>query len=165
MLWLVDFEVVAQAARRQHRRADQHQRKGGAAFLRLLRLFRRLRLCGLGNRFHRHRRFRCSGIAVLFRQRQQVGFRYRVEEIHIFRIALLVDDQEKHVFLWRGDGVKLLAVLVGGLIHHCAGALGRKGVGCLFLRLAFCRGGLRLVTLCIGRDGQKSGAQAGRKQR
>ena len=70
---------------------------------------------------------------------------------------------EKLVVVLRGDGVKLFTILVGGLVHHRAGALGRKGVGCLFFRLAFCRGGLRLVTLCIGRDDQQRGAQ-GRQQ-
>ena len=172
MFGFINLEVVAQAAYGKHRHANQNQHNGtGSGFRDRLRfrflyyLGRFLRLwrgCGFRLRFHRFGGF----LRVRLGKGHQVGLRDRIEEVDIFRIALLVNDQIKDVFIFGDDGIKLLFVLTGGVVQDSSGSVWREGVrGSSFFRLRgfFHRRGflLRFITLCIG--GNRKSTKAHRK--
>ena len=172
MFGLINLEVVAQAAYGKHRHADQDQHnRAGAGFRRWLRfgflyyLDRLLRLrcrCGFRLRFH----WLSGFFRILLGKGHQVGLCDCIEEVDVFRIALLVNDQIKDVFILGHNGIKLLFVLTGGVIQDSAGSVWGKGVRLgSFLRFGgfLHRRGFRLrfVTLCISGNGK--GAKAHRK--
>ena len=71
----------------------------------------------------------------------------------------MVNDQIKNILAGGGNREKLLAVLVGGIIHHRARSIWGEGLGCGFLggRRLGSRNGL--VTLGVG-----CGAHAGKRK-
>ena len=109
-------------------------RFGLCGFLRDLRGFGlRFRLGGWFRRF----------IFAFFCQREQVGLGHGIEEIHVVRGFLLVNHQIEDILVRRGDGVKLLAFLVSGIVYHSPGAVSAERVLCFRLGFGLRRGLLR----------------------
>ena len=154
MLRLVNLEIVTNSTAGQHHRTDQEQReKGAVLFLRLgfryfLHRFGGLWLWLRGHFFGR--------FLTLFSKRQKVVCGNGIEEIDVLAGFLFVDHQIKHALVCGGDGVELLSILVGGVVHHGSRPVRGKGVLGFRLCFGFCRGGsclrLRLAALCISRD-------------
>ena len=150
MLRTVDLEIIGRSAAHQQdsRYHQEIANRKACIFFRFgfrlgNRLRVRLRLCD---------RLLDLGFRVCFGKGQQVFFRDSVQEIHIFLGALSVNDQIKDILAGGGDGEKLLAVLVGGIVHHRSRPVRSEGLGNGF-RCGGQRGFLcGLVTLGVGRD-------------
>ena len=120
----IDFEVPPGPAADTHHGQRKQKHPGSARGLGLF----RLRLPG---RFGIVRRFRSrrgwDRLGGHFREGQQVGLGDSVQEKHIFRFPLAVNDQIKDILSGGHNGEKLLAVLVRGIVYHRPRPGGGKG--------------------------------------
>ena len=120
----IDFEVPPGPAADANHGQSKQKHPGPARGLGLFRL-RFLGRFGIVRRFRIRRGW--GRLGGHFREGQQIGLGDGVQEKHIFRFPLAVNNQIKDILGGGHNGEKLLAILVCGIVHHRPRPGGSKG--------------------------------------